>query len=517
MQSQYKFNSEYLEDERLVDDDTVLETQPVYLISATWIDRIVHKPFLWLGENPFVLIALSLAIILSLFLPIPFYILGVGLSLLGWIAQKVLPFQSVMPPYLLSYSQAAKYGHEELWDLSEQGLDEARGSLQAELDKRDRDIEEYQARQNQSPSHAQAHAVYEQSNNPSNGIGNVVDMVSNIGDTVGSITERFDAFNAVMEGDFGAISDLFARGEREEGNGHYQQEHGYEDSSEISAIRLVPLTREERQALYTESMKELHSMIGLEEVKQEVKNIILEIKANRKLEREGISPEKNTMHMIFSGPPGTGKTETARLLSKILQATGYLETGQLVEAQRGDLVAEYQGQTAKKVIEKFNEAKGGVLFIDEAYSLKNGDNDQFGQEAIDTIIKCMEDHRKEMVVILAGYDAEMNKLMKANTGFKSRIAYKFRFVDYTPEQLTHLALLYINKRGYEGVHLQPLIEKAISSKVKNGAVDGNGRWVRNFIDKVEKHHKIMIANNQIADVRKIHSSTIEQAIREMRD
>ncbi|WP_139293243.1 ATP-binding protein, partial [Mycobacterium tuberculosis] len=120
-------------------------------------------------------------------------------------------------------------------------------------------------------------------------------------------------------------------------------------------------------------MKELHSMIGLEEVKQEVKNIILEIKANRKLEREGISPDKNTMHMIFSGPPGTGKTETARLIAKILQATGYLETGQLIEAQRGDLVAEYQGQTAKKVMDKFEEAKGGVLFIDEAYALKNGE------------------------------------------------------------------------------------------------------------------------------------------------
>ncbi|MEC1157775.1 MULTISPECIES: AAA family ATPase [Cytobacillus] len=515
MQSQNKYESEPFEEKSREEGYiSELENQPVYLMSATWIDRLVHVPFIWLGENPFVLIALTLSIILSLFLPIPFYILVVGLSLLGWIAQKVLPFESAIPPYLLSYNHAAKYGHEELWELSENGLDEARDSLQAELDKRDRDIEEYQTKQNQSPS--QSYVTEEL--NSSNGIGNVVDMVSNIGDTVGSISDRFDALGAVMEGDIGAISDLFAKGEKEEESAAgYQQAQGYENSAEPSTFRPAPLTREERQSIYTESMKELHSMIGLEEVKQEVKNIILEIKANRKLEREGISPDKNTMHMIFSGPPGTGKTETARLIAKILQATGYLETGQLIEAQRGDLVAEYQGQTAKKVMDKFEEAKGGVLFIDEAYALKNGENDQFGQEAIDTIIKCMEDYRKEMVVILAGYDAEMNKLMKANPGFTSRIAYKFRFVDYTPEQLSKLAMLYIGKRGYEGSHLQSLIEKAISSKVKNGAIDGNGRWVRNFVDKVEKHHKIMIANNQIADVRKIHSTTIELAIKEMRD
>ena len=517
MQSQYKYESEPIEEKSREEGYiSELENQPVYLMSATWIDRLVHAPFIWLGENPFVLIALTLAIILSLFLPIPFYILAVGLSLLGWITQKVLPFESAIPPYLLSYNHAAKYGHEELWELSENGLDEARDSLQAELDKRDRDIEEYQTQQNQSPSQSY---VTEESNS-SNGIGNVVDMVSNIGDTVGSISDRFDALGAVMEGDIGAISDLFAKGEKEEGSAAgYQQAQGYEslDSSTVTPPVSVPLSKEERQQLWYESISKLDSMIGLEEVKMKVLSLRDKIKAMREYGKEGIERKKPTMHMIFAGPPGTGKTEVARLIGKLLQASGYLTSGHFIEVQRADLVGEYQGQTATKVKQKFEEAKGGVMFLDEAYSLKNGENDSFGQEAIDTFIKCMEDYRENTIVILAGYDADIKKLLLSNEGFKSRINDTFRFVDYTPEQLTKLAILYLKNQKFKADHVETDIEKAIRTKVRNGAVNGNGRWVRNFIDKVLTHQDTMVANNMLADKLKIHPSTIEKAIKEMRD
>lgn len=508
MQSQYKYDTEPIAEERM--DEEIIENPPAYLLSATRIDRLVHTPFIWLGENPFILIALVLAIILSLFLPIPFYILGIGLGLLGWVAQKVLPFESAIPPYLLSYNHAAKYGHEELWDMSEQGLDEAGEYLQAEIDKRERDIEDYEARKNHQSQQEEF----------SNGIGNVIDKVSNIGDTIGSMNDRIDAFGSLMEGDFGAISDLFASGEKEEGNAaDYQQAQGYENLDDATVIYPAPvsLSKEERQQLWYESIIKLKNMIGLEEVKMKVLSLREKIKAIREYEKEGIKRERATMHMIFSGPPGTGKTEVARLLSKLLQASGYLSSGHFIEVQRADLIGEYQGHTAKKVKDIFEKAKGGTLFIDEAYSLKNGEGDGYGKEAIDTIIKYMEDYRTEMVVILAGYDVEMKQLMKTNPGFKSRINDTFRFVDYTPEQLTDLAFLYLTNQDFKVEHVELEIQKAIRTKVRNGVVDGNGRWVRNFVDKILTHQDSMVANNMLADKLKIHPSTIEKAIREMRD
>lgn len=474
-----------------------------YLIHANWLDRIAHVPFHFVGKNIFVGFGIILAIIISLVTTIPFYMLGIVFVALGIGFGKFLNFKSLYPPFFYSYRHAESYNKGEWWDKTEQSL----------LDAQEDFNNQYHQYKEKNPESARR---YEESMGYHD--TSEEQQSSNFVGKVGQVNDFVETTTSLVEDPLGTLFDRgidgLIGGESKERQSS-QSQQSYEQNEERPS-RPAPLSKEQRQELFNQSMKELHSMIGLEEVKGEVKNIILEIKANKKLEKQGITPEKNTMHMIFNGPPGTGKTEVSRLLSKILQATGYLENGHLVEAQRGDLVAEYQGQTAKKVMDMFEQAKGGVLFIDEAYSLKNGDNDMFGQEAIDTIIKCMEDYRKEMVVILAGYDAEMNKLMKANPGFASRIAYKFRFTDYTPDQLTQLAMLYVKKRGYEATSLQPIIRKAIKSKEVNGAVDGNGRWVRNFIDKVEKHHKIMIANNEISDVRQIQETVITKAIKEMK-
>lgn len=504
MQSQVKTQKEKYEDKEWEKEWLhKSDANTSYLIDANWLDRMIHVPFHFVGKYPFVGWGILLGIIVSLITVIPFYILGLGFGIIGFIFSKFINFRSVYPPYFLSYKHAESYEMGDWWDNAEQSL----------LDAADNLSETYQTVKEQNPELVQRYEEKTFGTEEKSSSLDWRDGVHKVSDLYGKV----DAFSALLEGDFGALGDLV--GEKKEKEQPTQQVNyqpyteSTEQAGEIPKPR--PLSLEERQHLYNESMKELSTMIGLTEVKSEVKNMILEIKANRMLEKQGITPDKTTMHMIFSGPPGTGKTVTARLLAQILQATGYLETGQLIEVNRSDLVAEYQGQTATKVKEKFEEARGGILFIDEAYALKNGDNDPFGQEAIDTIIPLMENYRKEMVVILAGYDAEMNKLMKANTGFKSRIAYKFRFTDYTPEQLTELTMLNIQKRGYTATEWKSFIHQSIKSKARNGVVDGNGRWVRNFVDKIEKQHKIMVANNDITDGRYIHETAIEKAIKQM--
>lgn len=489
-----------------------------YLHTANWLDSIAHAPFHFIGKHMFVGIGIVLAIILSLFTAIPFYILGIGFGVIGYLFSRFVDFKSGYPPYFYSYKHALSYGEGESWDESEQTLMEYHARMPEFSEKlKEQNPESYQKLQKfiktEEPSYED-----ESSEEKKSGLQNTIDTFS-------GIYEKFDALSSVAEGDFSAIGDLIGGDDEDDGGGRRKQENVHYvqpneqyglSEEEMDIPKPKRLSRDERQDLYYEAMEELTNMVGLQELKEEVKNMIDEIKANRKLKKQGITPEKTTMHMIFSGPAGTGKTVAARLLAKILQATGYLETGQLVEVNRSDLVAEYQGQTATNVKRKFEEARGGVLFIDEAYALKNGDNDPFGQEAIDTIILLMENYRKEMVVILAGYEAEMNKLMKANSGFQSRIAYKFRFTDYTPEQLTELAMMNIEKRGYIATDLKEQVHKAIKSKAVKGVVEGNGRWVRNFVDKIEKQHKVMLANNEITDGRYIHPNAIEQAIKSMK-
>src|SRR5690606_33489011 len=194
-----------------------------------------------------------------------------------------------------------------------------------------------------------------------------------------------------------------------------------------------------RELIQEESLEdllvELEQLVGLQVVKQFIYELMETVRNQQRRIAQGASSVPMSLHMIFYGNPCTGKTTVARLISRILKAMGLLSTGQLVETTRQDLVGEYVGTTAPKTFAKVQEALGGVLFIDEAYSLSRHKQDLYGQEAIDTIVKAMEDHRSNLVVILAGYTQEMEGFLQTNSGLRSRFPFIVEFPDYTPQEM----------------------------------------------------------------------------------
>lgn len=238
-----------------------------------------------------------------------------------------------------------------------------------------------------------------------------------------------------------------------------------------------------------EAFKQLDELIGLKEVKEEIHKIGAKIKYDQTRRKMlGIPDEKSNDNysFIFVGNPGTGKTTVARLLGAIFKSYNIIEKGQLVECSRGDLIGQFQGQTAIKVQEAFKKAIGGVLFIDEAYSLCRDQFDTFGHEAVDAIVKEMEDHRNELVVILAGYKKEMTNFIRTNSGLESRFRKIINFPDYTDDELLQIAGLMAHKQKYEftdeskAAFLQAINKKRVDSKF------GNAREVRNLMaDAIE--------------------------------
>ncbi|CAK6481429.1 AAA family ATPase [Peribacillus castrilensis] len=184
------------------------------------------------------------------------------------------------------------------------------------------------------------------------------------------------------------------------------------------------------ESLLDESLHELEKMTGLEPVKEKIKELTDMISLEKERNRIGQSLSNQSLHMMFTGNPGTGKTTVARIMAKILKAIGVISKGHLVEVTRQDLVGEYVGHTAPKTRRIIDKAIGGVLFIDEAYSLSRGSNDDFGKEAIDELVRGMEEHRSDLIVILAGYTKEMNEFLKTNSGLKSRMPNAIEFPDY---------------------------------------------------------------------------------------
>ena len=234
-----------------------------------------------------------------------------------------------------------------------------------------------------------------------------------------------------------------------------------------------------------EIKRELDELVGLTPVKEYVFGLADNIQVQQRRAAAGFKTASLSMHMIFTGNPGTGKTTIARLVARYLKAIGALKGGQLIEVGRGDLVGRYTGHTAPLTNSVIESALGGVLFIDEAYSLYRGEQDSFGLEAIDTLVKGMEDHRDELVVILAGYTKEMETFLTANSGLASRFPNKIEFPDYTADELLDITTVLAKGKGYrlaEGCTF-PLLGYYKRRQALDSRTAGNGRLARNTLEK----------------------------------
>lgn len=275
----------------------------------------------------------------------------------------------------------------------------------------------------------------------------------------------------------------------------------------------ISLTRESSEDMESEQsledlQKELDSLIGLVSVKKEISSLINLLKVNKIRKERGLSTPKTSKHLVFLGNPGTGKTTVARLIAKIYKQLGVLEKGQLIEVDRSGLVAGYVGQTAIKTQEKIDEAMGGVLFIDEAYSLAKGESD-FGQEAIDTLLKAMEDNRDDFVVIVAGYTKQMEAFLLSNPGLKSRFNKSILFEDYTEEELLDIFNLFCHKYGLRlsedaKRNLVVFLSTICSEKTENFA---NAREIRNLFER-----SIVNQANRLGDLETISNDELEEII-----
>lgn len=267
-----------------------------------------------------------------------------------------------------------------------------------------------------------------------------------------------------------------------------------ETSNECKSIEETLVQPEHKQAIdkLSDFMEELDSLIGLDSVKTEINSLINMIKVKKLREEYNMPTMDMSYHMVYTGNPGTGKTTVARLVAKIYKELGILTDGNLVETDRSGLVAGYVGQTALKVREVAESAIGGILFIDEAYALSsNLGNNDFGSEAIDTLVKIMEDHRDNLVVIVAGYRDEMQQFLKSNTGLISRFNKFIDFPDYTVDELIQILNTMAGKSGFtieeKAFHA---IKESLDSSMSAEAIKefGNARGIRNIFEKMVVNH-----------------------------
>mgnify|MGYP004573201893 FL=1 len=239
-------------------------------------------------------------------------------------------------------------------------------------------------------------------------------------------------------------------------------------------------------------LAELDSYIGLQVVKDEVHDLINMVQVYKLREQHDLPTTDMSLHMVFTGNPGTGKTMMARMMARIYRSLGILSKGQLVEVDRSGLVAGYVGQTALKTQKVIEKAMGGVLFIDEAYALNGRSENDFGQEAIDTILKAMEDHRDDLVVIVAGYTDLMDKFIHSNPGLESRFNRFLLFEDYTVDEMMGIFKMRCGKGYVLAPDAEPLVRDYIAEESADGSF-GNGRGVRNIFE-----HILVAQNNRLA-------------------
>ena len=256
---------------------------------------------------------------------------------------------------------------------------------------------------------------------------------------------------------------------------------------------------------------EINELVGLAPVKEYVFGLADNLQVQQRRAAAGLKTASLSMHMIFTGNPGTGKTTIARLVAKYLKAIGALKGGQLVEVTRADLVGRYTGHTAPLTNSVIESALGGVLFIDEAYSLYRGEQDSFGLEAIDTLVKGMEDHRDELVVILAGYTREMETFLTANSGLASRFPNRIEFPDYTAVELLQITRVLAKNKGYTLAEActEPLLGYYARWQESDARTAGNGRLARNTLEKAIFHQSRRLVAEPAAALDLILPSDLE--------
>ncbi|MCG1011986.1 AAA family ATPase [Tepidanaerobacter sp. GT38] len=262
----------------------------------------------------------------------------------------------------------------------------------------------------------------------------------------------------------------------------------------------IPLGRSNEEESLEDIMKELDQLIGLSKVKDLVKEIQAFAQIQKKRQEAKLLTEPQVLHMIFKGNPGTGKTTVARLLGKMFKHMGILQRGHTVEVERADLVGEYIGHTAQKTRDQIKKALGGILFIDEAYSLGRGGEKDFGKEAIDTLVKAMEDYKDNLIVILAGYKDEMERFLQINPGLRSRFPIQIEFNDYSVNELMQIANMMVEKRQYK-FSPEALIkfETILQNRKNDINYDklGNARLVRNMIEKALRRQALRLVNQKV--------------------
>jgi len=277
----------------------------------------------------------------------------------------------------------------------------------------------------------------------------------------------------------------------------------------------IDLRQEAEAAGITECLRELdRELIGLRPVKSRVRQISSLLLIERIRQKAGLTSSPPTLHMSFTGNPGTGKTTVALRMAKILHGLGYVRRGQVISVTRDDLVGQYIGHTAPKTKEILKKAMGGVLFIDEAYYLHRPDNERdYGQEAIEILLQVMENQREDLVVILAGYSERMTSFFASNPGFRSRIAHHIEFPDYSEDELLAIAELMLQERGYRfGAAARDAFIRYIALR-KTQPFFSNARSIRNAVDRIRLRQADRLVSDldrmlSVADLETIDASDI---------
>lgn len=243
-------------------------------------------------------------------------------------------------------------------------------------------------------------------------------------------------------------------------------------------------------------LAELDALVGLAPVKELVRELAAFVEIQQRRAKEHLPTKPMALHMIFKGNPGTGKTTVARIVGRMLGELGALPKGHLVECERADLVGEYIGHTAQRTREHIRKALGGVLFVDEAYALARGGEKDFGKEAIDTLVKAMEDHKHELVVILAGYRDEMEYFLTVNPGLRSRFPVQIDFPDYTADELYQIARLMCEQHHYRLSPAAALRLRRVLEQRTHLLGHGNARFVRNLIERAMRRQAVRLVQRR---------------------